>query len=325
MEKKGLAKILEEYIKILVTIPSVSGNEEKAREFIIKNIKDSKIKYFSDIKGNLIAQKGKNPEKLALVAHMDKEGFMVAGVEKNSLKVVGIRRYPLFKKGFISNVCVVNKKGYSSEGKLVNEKSSQNKLKVYLPNDAKDFEIGDYVTYLTPLKMNKGTIVSSHLDNSMGVAVAIEVINFVKNGTVIFSAQETIGFHGIGPAMHKVKPKKVIVLDATYAHPNPINGASLYLGKGPSICIKDKVLGDRSVISELTKLAQKKKIPVQKEIWEEANSDIMSIHNVGEGIPACFVGLPVKNHGSSKESGSLSDMIFAYQLLLDYFSFVYEK
>ncbi len=195
---------------------------------------------------------------------------------------------------------------------------------MYLSKD-NDSSIGDYVAYSTPLNLHKDIIISSYLDNSMGVAVAIEVLNIIKNGTVIFSAQETIGFHGIGPAVHKVKPKKAIVLDTTYAQDNPINGASLFLGKGPSICIKDKVLGDKKMISELIRLAKKNKIPIQKELWEEANSDILSIHNVKEGIPACLIGLPVKNHGTNKETGSLSDMKYAYRLLVDYFSFVYEK
>lgn len=310
-------------LKKLAEIPSVSGNEAEIREYILGMIKGKSFKYFIDLKGNLIIRKGKYPKKLALLAHMDKEGFMVSGVGKSYLKVVGIRKYNLFPENKTAQVMAINSKGDKLYGELFNQEKSKNNLRVKKVN-TRYFEIGDYVAFYTPFEQKGDKVHSSHLDNSVGVAVAIEVLNSIKNGTVIFSAQEAIGFHGIAPAIYKVKPEHVVLLDATYASDKGVSGASLYVGKGPTICLKDKVLGDRKMINDLMNIAKNNNIPYQLEIWEEATSDLMVIHNMFEGIPVVFVGIPVKNHMTPRETGSLQDIEYMNKLLIHYFNFAYE-
>ena len=171
--------------------------------------------------------------------------------------------------------------------------------------------------------VNGEWVSSAYLDNSMGVVAALKVLSKITNGTVIFSTLEEIGFAGVGLAITQVKPEKIIVLDTTYDTLG--GGAKLVAGNGPSICIKDKVFGDKKIIKDLIIMAKKKKVPYQMEIWEEANSDLNGLQNLNNGIPGCFVGLPIKYPGSFAQIGSLADVKQAVKLISSYFDYLWEK
>lgn len=314
-------KILE-ILKKLVFLPSISSNETVVTEYIKTKIKNKSIKYSTDIKGNLICQTGKDPKMLALVVHMDKVGFLVIKTNKKYLDVVGIHHLLKFKRGKLGKVIIITKSGEVYDGTLFNRSKKTNKLIVKTKQTQK-ISIGDFVLYKSTFTAKKDQVNSAYLDNSMGVTIAVLLLEEIKNGTIIFSVQEEMGAQGIAPAIRKVKPEKVIVLDTTYDIENP-RGARLYCGKGPSICFKDKVFADKKVFSELLNIVEQNKIPHQIELWEEALSDIVSIHDLNEGVKSCFVGLPIKNPHSQNQIGSISDMLWAYKLIKSYFEFIYE-
>ncbi len=308
-------------LKSLTYLPSVSGNEAVVVGYLKDKLKDSQISFSSDAKNNLICKKGHHPEKLALIAHMDKEGFIVVSVEKDNLKVVGTHKLEVFTKGPISKVLCSDKSGKTDLGLLVNAGEGINILKVTV-KDPKKYTIGDFVCYSSNFITNNNIVQAPYLDNSMGVSVAIEVLKEIKEGTVIFTSLEEVGFQGVGPAIYSVKPEKAIVLDTTYDIESP-NGTKLTAGKGPSICIKDKVFGDKSIINELVSLAEENKIPYQLEVWEEANSDMNGFHAMFGGVKCCFVGLPIKNPKAINQIGSVKDMVWAQKLLVKYFKEIY--
>lgn len=313
-------KTMQTQLQTIVESPSVSGNEGVLVKYLAEEI-DGQAKVWVDQKGNLICQKGESPGKLALVAHMDKEGWMVSGVAKDALEVVGTHKLQLFPGGVVSQVVVISEKD-RVPGVLVNEGKSENKLKIYLEG-AEKFSIGDFVMAKSSFLVNDKWISSAYLDNSMGVVAALEVLSKIKNGTVVFSALEEVGFAGIGLAVTQVKPEKVVVLDTTYDTQG--DGAKLTAGNGPSICIKDKVFGDKKIIKDLIMIAKKKKIPYQVEIWEEANSDLNGLEDLHIGIPGCFVGLPIKFPGSFSQIGSLMDAERVVKLISSYFDYLWEK
>jgi len=274
------------------------------------------VKVKIDTKGNLIVQKGKHPEKIAFIAHMDKEGFLVIGKGKNYLEVIPTRVREL-AEGDLGIVTAVDKKGTHHIGKLMHDDTfGFNAYRVSIKNPEK-FEIGNPVSFSDKFAINKNIVIASNLDNAMGVVALIHICNSMSEGTAIFSAVEEIGFHGAGPAAYQVKPEKIIVIDTTY-DTEMGGGARLHMGNGPSICIKDAVFGDKRIIYALRKIAENKKIPYQLEVWQTANSDMLAVHSLFSGISSCFIGLPIQRQTVFRELGSLVDIEDAITLLSAY-------
>lgn len=299
---------LKELLQKIVETPSVSGNEGCMSEFILDHLdkNNQAVKFEIDFKGNLICQKGDNPSQFAISAHMDKVGFLVSGIGKKYLEVVNSHSQGKLDYGYKYQVWVIDSTGNKYSGILKNESKKDNKLKVYV-EEAGKFEIGNFVSYKSNFSIIGDTISSAYLDNSMGVAVVLDLIGQVQNCTFIFSALEEMGSQGIGYAVSKNKPINIIVVDTTYDIKNG-KGAKLHSGKGPSICIKDKFFGDPGLINFLVKTAKFKKIPYQMEVWEEAGSDLIGINSSSVLTKSCFVGFPIKNPGKSIQTGSLKDM-----------------
>ena len=67
-----------ELIKKLTSVNSPSGRENKIREVIYNEIKDSCDEITVDVMGNLMARKGKGGKKILLAAHMDEIGIIVS-------------------------------------------------------------------------------------------------------------------------------------------------------------------------------------------------------------------------------------------------------
>ncbi len=312
-------KVFQENLKAIIKIPSVSGFESEVSSFIVSQLKKEKIKaiWNIDTKGNLIIRKGKNFSKLAIVAHMDKFGFYVVGNNKNYLQVVGVRKLSKLSNAQMGKVYLQGGDNKGIYGTLKNKGKKNNNLRVYLKN-TESFPIGTPVIYSSELSLKGEIVKSAYLDNSLGVCSAIEILKTIDEGTIIFSSQEEAGFLGVSSAIHMVKPSKVIVLDTTYDSSH-IQGVRLHVGSGPSICIKDAIIADKSMVKELTQIALKKHIPFQIELWEAANSDAISIHQINGGIPTCFVGLPIKNPETPNEIGSLADANNVISLISNYF------
>ncbi len=264
------------------------------------------LKFETDFKGNLICQKGNKPRQLAISAHMDKIGFLVSGIGKNYLQVVWTHSQPKLNYAKKYPVWIIDSGGVKHSGILKNCSKKDNKLKVYV-KEAGKFEVGNFVCFKGNFSVNGHAVASAYLDNSMGITVVLDLVSQIKSGTFIFSALEEMGSQGIGYAVSKYKPKNIVVVDTTYDISSE-KGAKLNLGKGPSICIKDKFFGDSFLVDSLISVAKAENIPFQKEVWEDAGSDLIGINSSLVNAKSCFIGLPIKNPSKGIQKGSLKDM-----------------
>jgi len=265
-------KLLEK----ICSFPAVSGNEQELINFVKKIVKPFCGKAFIDNFGNLICQQGKNPAKLAVLAHIDKIGFMISKV-KPRLEAVG-----LFKD--------------------VEDKLAINKPVAVL---VEQLTIGGYVAYQPNFKMTKSQIKSQGLDNALGVMAAAEMLKELKEGTIIFTVQEEMGFYGAKAVAKLLQLEKVLIVDTTYADDSRSGVKS---GAGISFCVKDNFLADKKMLSAAIKICQENRLPYQLEVILEGNSDIKGVFDICGGLPYLFIGIPIKNMHSFCESASIKDL-----------------
>ncbi len=272
MPQNKHTKLLEK----ICAFPAVSGNEKELVNFIKELVKPFCGKAFIDHFGNLICQKGSNPYKLAVMTHVDKIGFMISKL-KPKIEAVG-----LFK-------------------------DVEEKLKINQPVAVwvEKLAIGGYVSYLPNFKTTRSLIKSQGLDNALGVVATIEMLKELSQGTVVFTVQEEMGFHGAKAAAKLLQPEAVLIVDATYADDPRSDVRS---GGGVSFCVKDNFLADKKLLSVATKICQKNRLVFQLEVILEGNSDIQGVFDVCGGLPYLFVGIPIKNMHSCCESVMTKDL-----------------
>lgn len=271
--------MLSNQIKLLEKIcsfPAVSGNEQDLVNYVKEIVKPFCRKVFVDSFGNLICQQGKNPAKLAVLTHIDKIGFMISKL-KPRLEAVG-----LFK-------------------------DVEDKLKINKPVAVwvEKLAVGGYITYQPNFKMAKKQIKSQGLDNTLGVVAAIQMLKELKEGTVVFTVQEEMGFHGAKAAAKLLQPETVLIIDVTYAD-DP--RSAVRLGGGVSFCVKDNFLANKKLLSRATKICQENQLSYQWEVILDGNSDIQGVFDICGGLPYLFVGIPIKNMHSFCESVMIRDL-----------------
>ena len=266
-------------IKLLEKIcssPAVSGNEQELVNFVKELVKPFCHKVFVDHFGNLICQQGKNPSKMAVFAHIDKIGFMISKL-KPKIEAVG-----LFKD--------------------VEDKLPINHLATAL---IEKLAVGGYISYLPNFKVTNNLIKSQGLDNALGVVAAIEMLKELNEGTVVFSVQEEMGFHGAKAAAEQLQPETVLIIDTTYADDPRSN---VKPGGGVSFCVKDNFLADKKLLAAAKLICHQHKLPYQLEVILEGNSDIEGVFDIWGGLPYLFVGIPIKNMHSYCESVMIKDL-----------------
>ncbi|MFH0943361.1 MAG: hypothetical protein V1810_04260 [Candidatus Beckwithbacteria bacterium] len=260
-------KLLEK----ICSFPAVSGNEQGLVFFVKETVKPFCQNVFIDNFGNLICQKGKNPTKLTIFTHIDKIGFVTSKL-KPKIEAVG-----LFK---------------DVEDKLVENKP------VGVVID------GIFISYQPNFKIVKDNIFSQGLDNALGVVAAIELLQELKEGTVVFTVQEEMGFHGARAATKLIQPEKVLVIDTTYADDKR---SAVRAGEGVSFCVKDNFFADKKMLSTAIKVCQQNQLKYQLEVILEGNSDIQGVFDICGGLPYLFVGIPINKMHSNCESVRIQD------------------
>lgn len=270
-------------LETICSFPSVSGNEQGLIKFLQAKVKPHCQKVFIDNFGNLICQKGKKANKLAIMAHADKIGFMISKL-KPEIEAVG-----LFK-------------------------DVEDKLKLGQPQAvvAENLSIGGYVSYAPNFKISNQRINSQGLDNALGVLAALECLINLHEGTVVFTVQEEMGFYGAKAAAKLLQPEKVLIVDTTYGD-DPRSAVNS--GGGVSFCVKDNFLADKKLLSAAIKICQENRLPYQLEVILDGNSDIQGVFAICGGLPYLFVGIPIKNMHSYCESAAVNDLQSAIKFL----------
>ena len=307
-----------ELLKKLCETPGVPGNEERVRELIVGEAEGLFDEVRIDAMGSLHCVrkgKGKSPERIMLLCHMDEIGFLVSHISDKGFlylqPVGGFDPRNLFSRRVL--VCTDDgdlKAVMNPAGRPVHIASAEDRKRIPQPHEfyvdtglgeaAKErVKVGDMVVMDEPFLEMGDKFVSKALDNRVACWLGIEAIRGLgKSKTkaeihVVFTTQEEVGLRGARTASYAVKPDIGIGVDTTLACDTPgvpEQDRTTMQGKGFGLHIRDgSFIADKALVSEVAALAEKKKIPYQRTMLRSGGQDGAAAQQAAAGARAVSI------------------------------------
>lgn len=321
---------MEKLIKEITSVFGPSGNEEKIREYINKQIKDYVDRTYEDNLGNLIAVKEGNTDgkRIMFAAHMDQIALMITNINENGFlrftNVGGIGH------NFLPGTPIIFSDG--TRGTIGVEKLDKitelkmNKLYIDIGADSKEeakkiVDIGDTAIYAPNFSENNNRIISNYHDDRLGCVVLIEAIKNINNNRnelyFVFSAQEEVGLRGAKTAAYQIEPDIGIAVDVTATGDTPESQImDVSLGEGAAIKVKDNSTITHPLVKNLlVKECEKNSINYQFEVLEFGGTDAGAIHLTKGGIPSGTISIPTRYVHTPTEMVDLSDVKASIELI----------
>ncbi|MGN0621671.1 MAG: M42 family metallopeptidase [Porcipelethomonas sp.] len=322
---------MTDHLRNLCMLNGASGDEDKVREYIIKNL-SADAEYHTDNLGNLIVfKKGKKTpsRKIMLDAHMDEVALIVTSVKEDGTLTVN-EVGGVDPSVVIGRQVVLGKNGMTgvTGSRAVHNLSREEREKapsmesIYVDFGAGDREEaekyiqpGDYIyfaQYYTELGNN--CITSKAIDDRFGCALLLELINseLEYDTYFTFSVQEEIGLRGARTAAFSVQPDIAIVTETTTAA--DVDGVSgnkrvCSLGKGAVVSYMDRsTMYDHELYTMAFELAAEKGIPCQTKTMIAGGNNSGAIHVTGCGVRTIAVSLPCRYLHSPSCTANRNDM-----------------
>jgi endoglucanase len=323
---------MKQLLKKLTETFGPSGYEDEVRKLVQAEVKPLADEIKVDALGNLIVRKKpvkvtKDTKKVMIAAHMDEIGLMVSHVDKNGFvrfsPLGGVfRRYVVGGRvRFLNGV-----QGVIGYDNLNNINELPTLDKVYIDVGAtsqKDcpVKVGDVAAFDRPFIEMGNRLVAKSMDDRAGVLVAIEALRALKSTPhdvyFVFTTQEEVGVRGATTSAFGVDPDLGIALDVTPTGDAPESlKMEMALGKGACIKIKDGgALSDPRVVQWMIRIAEKNKIPYQREVLLLGGTDARAIQLTRAGVPAGCISIPVRYVHSPSEMVDISDVQNSVKLL----------
>lgn len=315
----------------LTEIPAPSGSEEAIRAYLQAALQPLVDEIRVDALGNLITRKGqlgKGGKRILLAAHMDEIGLIVSHVDENGFvrfsPIGGVfgRYLPGGRVRFLNGTRGVI--GLEPQEKPTEIPPLE---KMFIDVGATSrrncpVTIGDVAVFDRPFFDLGDRLVAKAMDDRAGVAVLLETLRALKNSPhelyFVFTTQEEVGVRGAVTATFGVDPEIGLAVDVTPTADTPApRPGEIALGKGPAIKIKDAgMLSDPRLVQWMTHLAEKKRIPYQREILLGGSTDARAIQLTRSGVISGALSLPVRYVHSPSEMVDYNDLQNAVQLLL---------
>lgn len=321
----------------LLSLPGISGREERIISFLKEKIENLKLNYELDNLGSLwIIKKTKNEKAKTVMidAHIDEVGFNVTKIEENGFirfepqggvfsKSVIFQRLKVWNKsltrGYTGTVVTPELDLTSYESMLMVQKFQIDKMFLDIGFSSKkeveeaNIKIGNVVTFATKPIIRHNRLISKAIDNRLGAFIVYDLLDFIAknnfdyNIVIGFSVQEEVGLRGSRVSTYKYKPDLGIVVDISPANDYnaEIRGS---LGKGTILRHKDGMTVYPKVITNyLRKVIEKNKIKYQDYFSNGGtNAGIMHISN--EGTPVFPIGLLARNLHTASSVCDLRDL-----------------
>lgn len=270
-------------LKELCSIHGTSGHEAGVKKFLLQYIQQSKKKWktkpeifhgegFQDC---IVLKFGK--PRTAIFAHMDTVGFTVRYF--NQLLSVGSPDAEAGTKLI----------GHDSHGPIECELEYDKEHHAFY-KFGRPIVPGTPLSYKINYKESRDYIESPYLDDRLGVYVALQVAEKMKDGIIAFSCWEE---HGGGSVPYltqfmvdKWKINQALISDITWV------SDGVEHGKGVAISLRDRNIPRREFIDRIIAIAQKHKIPHQLEVEGMGSSDGGELQRSHHPIDWCFVGAP---------------------------------
>jgi putative aminopeptidase FrvX len=176
---------------------------------------------------------------------------------------------------------------------------------------------GTSLTYKVDFRETAEHIESAYLDDRLGLFVALQIAEKMKNGLIVFTCWEE---HGGGSVTFladyiykKWKVKQALIADVTWA----TDGVAI--GKGVAISLRDRNIPRRSYIDTIISIAQKNGIGYQLEVEASGSSDGGELQRSSAPFDWCFIGPPSESPHTPNEKVhkyDVEEMIRLYHVLM---------
>ncbi len=312
-------------LKKLITVPSVSGREDKLTEMLTEMIAPYVDESRVDAMGNLIALRrgtaGENARKLLLCAHMDEIGFMVTHIEDSGyLRVAPIGGIDWHAAAYSRVIFENGTRGVMiPEDEVKPEDYKADKFCIDIgANSRREAEkkvgIGDCAIIAPELNRLMGRKIAGRpLDDKLGCAILVDIarkLPAVRDDVYfVFSVQEEVGCRGAGPAAFGIAPDYALIYDVTgTGDALGSKPMAVKVGNGAAIKIKDSsVICHSEVVEKLDAIAKERKIAHQFEILTYGGTDTSSVQISGSGARVGALSIPSRYIHTGVELADLRD------------------
>ncbi len=336
-----------ELLKELTAIPGPVGREEMVQEFVEEHLKSYCSTITRDKIGNMVATLEGTGKHYAIVAHADEVGFFVSNIDDNGfLKakwstqgyMPDLRLLPgqwvllMTEAGLIPGCFCVQTAHIAGPKK---KKTIPTWDEVFIDiglDSAREVQdlgihIGTPVIYAAPLEKIGRHLMGKAFDDRIGLAVMITLAERLSKipkesrptVTFVSTVMEEIGARGVESVAKNIDVEGVLVLEVGLAddYPGTHGEASVSLGKGPVIVVKDSQLVYSHKINRmLFEIADKRDIPIQRAVYHNYATDGFRI--AAQGQPVSTVGIPCRYTHSSFECIDPSDVEKATDLVFHF-------
>ena len=321
---------MKKLIKEITSVFGPSGDEEKIRKYIKKQINNYVDNVYEDNLGNLIAvKKGKsNGKKIMFAAHMDQIALMITHIDEDgflrftNVGGVGHNFLPgtpiVFADGTIGTIGVEKLENINDleMSKLYIDIGANNQQEA-----EKIVGIGDTAIYAPNFSENNNRVISNYHDDRIGCVVLIEAIKNIQDNNnelyFVFSTQEEVGLRGAKTAAYQIEPDIGIAVDVTATGDTPESHImDVSLGEGTAIKIKDNSTITHPLVKDLLiKECKNNSINYQFEVLEFGGTDAGAIHLTKGGIPSGTISIPTRYVHTPTEMVDLSDVKASIELV----------
>ena len=321
---------LLQLIKKLVETPGPSGQEQKIRAAVRKEIEGYADEIRTDALGNLIARVGSKKEggmRVMVSAHIDEIGLMVTHVDDN-----GFARF-LAIGGVSPFTCMGNRVIFmnGARGVIGMERLEPGKVptldQMYIDTGATSAEdspvqVGDVCGFERPFMDLGKRLVAKSMDDRIAAVIAIEAMKQIKKTSpneiyFVFSVQEEVGLRGATTAAYGVNPEVGIAVDVTGVGDTPKGfKLNVKLGNGPAVKVRDNsFIADPRVVKWMVNEAEAQGLPYQMEVLTFGGTDGRAIQMTREGVPAGCLSIGSRYIHSPSEMVDRDDVENSIKLL----------
>lgn len=318
---------------------SVSGDEGEVRKIVLEAVQPLADEVKVDALGNVLAIKKAHSEpalRVMLAAHMDEVGLMIVDEEEGGLykfEIVGgidPRQLPgkpvWVGKDRLPGVIGARPIHLTTPEERKSAIAAES-LRIDLgPEGSKKAKPGDRAVFATPFKVVGPSIMGKALDDRLGVATLIALLERAPDHLefqAAFTVQEEIGLRGARVAAYSLNPDLAFALDATPANDLPTWDGSentaynARLGHGPAIYVADgATLSDPRLVRFLLQIAATHQIPYQIRQPGGGGTDAGAIHRQRSGIPSASISVPIRHAHSAVAIARLDDWAHTINLML---------
>ena len=327
---------MKDLLKRLTDTFSASGDEQAIRSVIQAEVKGFADESRVDALGNLIVRKGRlapgaDGKRIMIAAHMDEIGLMATHIDdRGFVRFTGIggvnpHNLPGGRVQFthttrgVRGVIGVEPQEQSSRLPGIDQ--------MYIDVGAGSradcpVQVGDVAAFDRPFLDMGDRVAAKSMDDRVGCAVAIEALRQLKNTPheiyFVFTTQEEVGTRGAQTSAYGVDPDLGFSLDVTSWGDTPgKKDLSVALGSGPAIKIRDSgMLSDPRIVEWMTRTADRKRIPYQREVLLGGTTDARAMQLVRGGVPVGCISIPCRYVHSPSEVVDMRDVQNAVKLVL---------